>query len=111
MGEYGSGNSQSGVANPFHLNEGKKWDATYGKHHRNVLLQASAQTLKTIDTIMCPCGGDRHIQTGQFEEKLLSGKLQSFAKNTRVVGYPQRRSCWAESSPQTASQGIGEKCE
>ena len=111
MGEYGSGNSQSGVAIPFHLNEEKKWDATYGKHHRNVLLQASAQTLKTIDTIMCPCGGDRHIQTGKFEEKLSRGKLQSFAKNTRVVGYPQRRSCWAESSPQTASQGIGEKCE
>ena len=71
MGEYGSGNSQSGVANPFHLNEGKKWNVTYGKHHRNVLLQASAQTLKTIDIIMCPCGGDSHIQTDQFEEKLL----------------------------------------
>ena len=111
MGEYGSGNSQSGVANPFHLNEGKKWDATYGKHHRNVLLQASAQTLKTKDMIMCPCWGDRHIQTSQFEEKLLKGKLQSFAKNTRIVGYPQRRLCWAEASAQTASQGIGERCK
>lgn len=111
MAEYGSGNSQSGVANPFHLNEQKQWDATYGKTYRNVLLQASAQTLKTIGMIMCPCWGDMHIHTGQYEEKLLSRKLQSFGKNIRVVGYPQIQSWWAEASTQTESQGIGERCE
>ena len=110
MAVYGSGNSQSGVANPFHLNERKQWDATYGKtYHRDVLLPAYAQTL--IDMIMCPCWGDRHIHTGQCEEKLLSRKLQSFGKNTRVVGYPQIQSWWAEASAQIESQGIGERCE
>ena len=76
MGEYGSGNSQSGVAIPFHLNEEKKWDATYGKHHRNVLLQASAQTLKTIDMIMCPCGEDRHIPDGYTDKDPGAGRYQ-----------------------------------